>query len=101
MSLRLRSDQVDDHPRDEPAQRWNDEEPDRSDRCERDERRSGRSRLRLRVPGECFEHIVQRPPEEPVEQDRPQARDDPDAHRQEHEAELQRESGQLPRKQLP
>ena len=57
--------------------------------------------LRLRIPGERFEDGVERPPEEPVEQDRPEPRDDSDTDRKKHETELRREPGQLPRKPLP
>ena len=37
----------------------------------------------------------------PVEQDRPEARDDSGSDGKEHEAELRREPGQLPRKPIP
>jgi len=97
-ALRLRGDEVDDHPRNESAEGGDEEKPDGSDRGEREERGGGSSRRRLRIPGERFEHVVQRPPEEPVEQDRTEARDDPDDDGEEHEAVLRREPGQLPRK---
>jgi hypothetical protein len=44
---------------------------------------------------------MEHPPEEPVEQDRPETRDDSDPDGKEHEAVLRREPGQLFRKPIP
>jgi len=94
-ALRLRGDEVDDHPRNESSEGGDDEKPEGSGRSEREERGGGSSGYRLRVTGERFEHVVQRPPEETVEENRPEPRDDPDTDRKEHETELRREPGQL------